>query len=214
MDEEISIIDSNTRNQKIKDFFINNKKILATITIFLIFSILSFYIYQIYEDNHKENISNRYNSAIIDHKNGDDSKIISEMKEIIEDKNSTYSPLALYYLIDENLIKDKNEINYLFDVLINKTSLDYEIKNLIIYKKALFNADTTNENELLNILNPIINSKSIWKSHGLYLLAEYFYSKNEKQKSKEFFNQILNTKNANTDIIKETQKRLNRDLSE
>ena len=117
-------------------------------------------------------------------------------------------------MIDENLIKDKNEINYLFDVLINKTSLDYEIKNLIIYKKALFNADTTNENELLNILNPIINSKSIWKSHGLYLLAEYFYSKNEKQKSKEFFNQILNTKNANTDIIKETQKRLNRDLSE
>ncbi|MBD1144280.1 hypothetical protein IDH17_00350 [Pelagibacterales bacterium SAG-MED37] len=214
MDEEISIIDSNTRNQKIKDFFINNKKILATITIFLIFSILSFYIYQIYKDQHKENISNRYNSAIIEHKNGDDSNIISEMKEIIEDKNSTYSPLALYYLIDENLIKDKNEINYLFDVLINKTSLDYEIKNLIIYKKALFNADTTNENELLNILNPIINSKSIWKSHGLYLLAEYFYSKNEKQKSKEFFNQILNTKNANTDIIKETQKRLNRDLSE
>jgi len=214
MDEEISIIDSNTRNQKIKDFFINNKKILATITIFLIFSILSFYIYQIYKDQHKENISNRYNSAIIDHKNGDDSKIISEMKEIIENKNSTYSPLALYYLIDENLIKDKNEINYLFDVLINKTSLDYEIKNLIIYKKALFNADTTDENELLNILNPIINSKSIWKSHGLYLLAEYFYSKNEKQKSKEFFNQILNTKNANTDIIKETQKRLNRDLSE
>jgi hypothetical protein len=214
MDEEISIIDSNTRNQKIKDFFINNKKILATITIFLIFSILSFYIYQIYKDQNKEKISNRYNSAIIEHKNGDDSKIISEMKEIIENKNTTYSPLALYYLIDENLIKDKNEINYLFDVLINKTSLDYEIKNLIIYKKALFNADTTNENELLNILNPIINSKSIWKSHGLYLLAEYFYSKNEKQKSKEFFNQILNTKNANTDIIKETQKRLNRDLSE
>ena len=214
MDEEISIIDRNTRNQKIKDFFINNKKILATITIFLIFSILSFYIYQIYKDQNKEKISNRYNSAIIEHKNGDDSKIIAEMKEIIEDKNSTYSPLALYYLIDENLIKDKNEINYLFDVLINKTSLDYEIKNLIIYKKALFNADTINENELLNILNPIINSKSIWKSHGLYLLAEYFYSKNEKQKSKEFFNQILNIKNANTDIIKETQKRLNRDLSE
>ena len=214
MDEEISIIDSNTRNQKIKDFFINNKKILATITIFLIFSLLSFYIYQIYEDRHKENISNRYNSAIIEHKNGDDSKIISEMKEIIEDKNSTYSPLALYYLIDENLIKDKNEINYLFDVLINKTSLDYEIKNLIIYKKALFNADYANESQMLKILSPVTNSKSVWKSHALYLLAEYFYSKNEKQKSKEFFNQILNTKNANTDIIKETQKRLNRDLSE
>ena len=44
--------------------------------------------------------------------------------------------------------------------------------------------------------------------------TEYFYFNDEKQKSKEFFNQILNTENANPDIIKETQKRLNRDLSE
>ena len=63
-------------------------------------------------------------------------------------------------------------------------------------------------------MNPLINSKSVWKSHALYLLAEYFYFKDEKQKSKEFFNQILNTENANLDIVKETQKRLNRDLSE
>ena len=67
---------------------------------------------------------------------------------------------------------------------------------------------------MLKILSPVTNSKSVWKSHALYILAEYFYSKNEKQKSKDFFNQILNTKNANADIIKETQKRLNRDLSE
>ena len=98
--------------------------------------------------------------------------------------------------------------------MINKTSLEKEIKNLIIYKKALFNADFINENELLNILNPLINSESIWKSHALYLIAEYFYSKNEKQKSKEFFNQILNVENANQDILKKTQKRLNRDFSE
>ena len=54
----------------------------------------------------------------------------------------------------------------------------------------------------------------MWKSHALYLIAEYYYSKNEKQKSKEFFNKILNTENANQDIVKETQKRLNRDLSD
>ena len=52
--------------------------------------------------------------------------------------------------------------------------------------------------------------QSVWKSHALYLLAEYFYSKNEKQKSKEFFNQILLTENANQDLVKEAQKRLNR----
>ena len=66
----------------------------------------------------------------------------------------------------------------------------------------------------MQILNPIINSESIWKSHSLYLIAEYFYSKNQKQKAKEFFNQILLIPNANKDIIVETQKRLNRDLGE
>ena len=46
------------------------------------------------------------------------------------------------------------------------------IKNLIIYKKALYNSELINENELIKILNPIINSESIWKSHALYLMAE------------------------------------------
>jgi len=92
--------------------------------------------------------------------------------------------------------------------------LEKEIKNLIIYKKALFNAEMIEENELLEILNPIINSQSVWKSHALYLIAEYFYSKNEKQKSKEFFSQILDLENANQDLRIESQKRLNRDLSD
>ena len=214
MDEEISIIDSNTRNQKIRNFLINNKKILLFSSIILVLIILGFYSYQIYQNRNLESLSNKYHNAIVAHKNGDGSKIIKEMKEVIEFKNSTYSPLAIYYLIDENLIKNRNEINDLFSILIDKTKLDDEIKNLIIYKKALYNADNISESELLNILNPIINSNSVWRSHALYLLAEFFYSNDEKQKSKEFFNQILNTENANPDIIQETQKRLNRDLSE
>jgi len=78
----------------------------------------------------------------------------------------------------------------------------------------LFNADEVKENDLLNILNPLINSKSVWKSHALYLMAEYFYSRDQKQKSKEFFNQIINLEDANSDIKLQAQKRLNRDLSE
>jgi len=214
MDEDLSIINSNTRNQRIKDFFNKNKRLLIVILGFLLITIISFYSYKIYKDGHREWLSNKYNDSIIKHKNGKNSKIVFEMKEVIKDKDSTYSPLALYYLIDNNLIENSDEINDLFDILINKTSLETEIKNLIIYKKALFNADKINEGELLEILNPLINSKSVWKSHALYLLGEYFYSKNEKQKSKEFFNQVLNTENANLDIVKESQKRLNRDLSE
>lgn len=214
MDEDLAIIDRSTRNQKIKDFFVNNKKLIISISFVIILIVLGLYSYKIYQDNHKEQLSNKYNSAIIQHQNGDESVIVLIMKEVIEEKDPSYSPLALYYLLDNNLIDNKDEINNFFNILIKKTSLETEIKNLIIYKKALFNADTIDENGILEILNPIINSNSVWKSHALYLLAEYFYSNEEKQKSKEFYNQILNTENANSDIIKEAQKRLNRDLSE
>ena len=214
MDEEISIINTKTRNEKIKDFFIDNKKKLISIVLLLIFIILIFYFFQIYQDRVKEKISEKFNDAILEYKNGDKSKTTISMKEVILDKNSTYSPLALYFILDNNLIENKTEINQLFDILINDLPLEKEIKNLVIYKKALFNADIVNENELLRIIAPVLNSESVWESHVLYLMAEYFYSKNEKQKSKEFFEKIINLKNANQDIIKETQKRLNRDLSE
>ena len=214
MDEEVAIIDTQTRNEKIKNFFIKNKKLLISSIVVLLLIIICFYSYQIYKDNHREWLSNKYNSAIIEYEKDNKVEIISSFIEIIKDEDSTYSPLALYFLIDNNLIENKDEINGLFDIIIDKTSLEAEIKNLIIYKKGLYNADSANENELLDILNPLINSKSVWKSHSLYLIGEFFYSKNEKQKSKEFFNQILSIENANIDIIRDAQKRLNRDLSE
>ena len=214
MDEEITIIDSKTRNEKIKNFLIEKRKIIIFIVSFLLLGLLSFYSFNAYKESNKKKLSDRYNKLIIEYKDTDKSTLISSMVEIIDYKDSTYSPLALYFLIDNNLIQDKNKINSLFDILINKTALEFEIKNLIIYKKALFNADVVNENELLDILDPLFKSESVWRSHALYLVGEYFYSKNDKLKSKEFFNEILIIKNANQDILKEAKKRLNRDLSD
>ena len=214
MDEEIAIIDTKTRNEKIKNFLIEKRKIIIFIVSFLILSLLSFYSFNAYKESNKKKLSDRYNKLIIEYKDTDKSTIISSMVEIVNYKDSTYSPLALYFLIDNNLIQDKNKINSLFDILIDETALEFEIKNLIIYKKALYNADIVNENELLNILDPLIKSKSVWSSHALYLVGEYFYSKNNKLKSKEFFNEILIIDNANQDILKEARKRLQRDLSD
>ena len=214
MDEEITIIDSNTRNEKIKNFFINNKKnIIIGLSIITVVIIGYLSMIEMKERN-KIKLANQFNLIVINFKTGDKQVTINELTKIINTNDGTYSPLALYFLIDNNLINNQSEINKLFDEVINKTSLDYEIKNLIIYKKALFNSEFSNENDLLQILNPIINSESIWKSHSLYLIAEYFYSKNEKQKAKEFFNQILLIPSANTDIKTASQKRLNRDLGE
>ena len=214
MDEEIIIIDSNTRNEKIKNFFINNKKNLIvgfSILLVLIIGVLS--MKEIQERN-KIKLANKFNIITINFNTEDKQKTIDQLSEIINENDSTYSPLALYFLIDNNLIDNKEKINGLFDELINETNLDEEIKNLIIYKKGLLNSDFSTENDLLKILNPIINSESMWKSHSLYLMAEYFYSKNQNQKAKEFFNQILLLPNANNNIKAESQKRLNRDLGE
>ena len=214
MDEEITIINEKTRNEKIKSFFIENKKILSSLVSLLIIIILGFYSYQAYKDGHKKRVSEKYYSSVIEYNSGNKTFAIQSLKDIIKDKDNTYSPLALYFLIDNNLIKNKEEVNNLFDILIDETNLDYEIKNLIIYKKGLYNADTIDENGLLNILSPLINSKSIWKSHALYLAAEFFYFKNEKQKAKEFFEKILTVENGNSSLKVEAQKKLNRDFSD
>ena len=214
MEEDISIINSNTRNEKVRNFFVNNKnKIISTIVI-LIIILAGTYGFDSYKTNKKKEISNKFNSTTLTHSESLKEITVRNLVEIINEKDPTYSPLSLYFIIDNKLISNQSEINSYFDIVIEKTSLDEEIKNLVIYKKALFNSDQAQESELLKILNPLINSKSVWKSHALYLMAEYFYSKDQKQKSKEFFNQIANLEDANPDIKLQAQKRLNRDLSD
>ena len=214
MEEDISIINSNTRQEKVRNFFVNNKnKIISTIVV-LVIILVGAYSFDSYKTNKKKEISNKFNSTTLSHSDNTKDLTIQNLVEIINEQDPTYSPLSLYFIIDNKLISNQSEINSYFDILIEKTSLDEEIKNLVIYKKALFNADQAQESDLLNILNPLINSKSVWKSHALYLMAEYFYSKDQKQKSKEFFNQIANLEDANPDIKLQAQKRLNRDLSD
>ena len=214
MEEDISIINSNTRQEKVRNFFVNNKnKIISTIII-LVIILVGAYSFDSYKTNKKKEISNKFNSTTLSHSDNTKDLTIQNLVEIINEQDPTYSPLSLYFMIDNKLISNQSEINSYFDILIDKTSLDEEIKNLVIYKKALFNADQAQESDLLNILNPLINSKSVWKSHALYLMAEYFYSKDQKQKSKEFFNQIASLEDANPDIKLQAQKRLNRDLSD
>jgi len=214
MDEDLSIINTNTRNEKIKNFFLKNKKKLITFLLVFILILISFFGYKEFKKRQKIQISNLYNSTILSYSKKNRDLTISNLEEIILKKDTTYSPLSLYFIIDNGLIDNSSKINSFFDILINETPLEKEIKNLVIYKKGLYNADQVDENTLINILNPIINSESVWRSHGLYLLAEYFYSKNEKKKSKEFFETILKTENANQNLIIESQKRLSRDLSE
>lgn len=214
MEEEIELINSNTRIEKIKEFFINYKKLLFSFLVIIILGLFGFFFYEDYKSNKKEELARKYNLAIIEYDSGQKNNIKNILAEIINTKDNTYSPLAFYFLLDNELINSKEEINSYFDILINEVDLDEEIQNLTIFKKGLFNSDFANENELLKILNPIIKSKSVWKPHALYLMAEYYLSKNQREKSKEFFAQIVGLENVSSKIKLKAKKRLRVEFSE
>ena len=214
MDEDIEIINTKTRNEKIKNFFINYKKQLIIILATIILGLFSFFFYEEFKSSKKEELANKYNLAVIKYNSNQKENIETVFKEIIKAKDKTYSPLAFYFLLDNDLINSNNEINSYFDILIYEADLDEEIKNLTIFKKGLFNSDFANENELLSILNPVIKSESIWKPHALYLMAEYYFSKNQKLKSKEFFDQIISLENISSKLKLKAQKRIRADFSE
>ena len=214
MDEEILIINNSTRNEKIKNFLINNKKKLFFSVSVILILIISYLAYEEFLIKKRINLSNKYNKSLLSFSLENKMKVKKEMIDIIYKKDKTYSPLALYFIIDNNIISSNKEINELFDIIFEINKLDEEIKNLVIYKKGLFNSNFEGENNLIIILNPILNSNSIWKSHALFLMGEYFLNNNEKLKAKEFFEKILVLENSNPDIKLETQKIIQRDLSE
>ena len=213
MSEETQTISNNQKNTDIKSIFLDNKKYIIAAILILLMALFAYFFYVDYKKDLKVKISEQYNLAVISYNQNNPSSSVSEMKSIINIKDPSYSPLALYFLLDNNLLNNKDEINQYFDLLINETKLDKEVKNLIIYKKGLYNSDNAREEELLRIFKPLISSENLWKSHSLYILAEYFFSKNEKQKSKEFFEKILEMENSNPQIKIEAQKRLQRDFS-
>ena len=213
MDEDIAIVNQNTRISLVKDFFKkNSKKIIISLSIIFIV-LLIFFIFEELKKRKKENLAQLYNSIIFNTDQYDQNDIKNEMIKIINEKVDTYSALALYYLIDNKLVDDQTKISDLFDKVIS-ISDDKELKNLVIFKKALYFSDKYTEIKLLEILNPLINSDSIWKQHGLLLMGDFYYQKKQFNKSKEFFKKITELSNINPKIKTDVERRLNRDFNE
>ena len=209
MSEDIEIINQNTRIEKIKNFFSNNYKKLIGLLISTLLLLFSYFGYQEYKKRAKLEIAEIYNQISLKEitiKNADD---IEQLVKIIKEKDPIYSALSLYFIIENDLLNDRKEINNFFDLVI-KSQEEKEIKNLIIYKKAMYNADVATENELLKILNPILKSESVWKSHSLLLMADYFENGNNFIKSKDFLQEIVNSELVNNEIRIEAERRLKR----
>ena len=207
MSEDIEIINQNTRVEKIKNFFSNNKKKLVGSLVLILLAVFSYFGYQEYKKKQKLETADIYNQITLKEvtpKNTDD---IEKLVKIIKKKDPIYSALSLYFIIENDLVSDEKEINNFFDLVI-KSQEEKEIKNLIIYKKAMYNADIISENDLLDMLNPILKSESVWKSHALLLMADYFEHNNNLIKSKDFLEEIVNSELVNNEIKIEAERRL------
>ena len=209
MSEDIEIINQNTRVEKIKNFFSNNKKNLVGLLVLILLVIFSYFGYQEYKKKQKLEIASIYNQITLREITPKNTNDIEELVKIIKKKDPIYSALSLYFIIENDLVSNEKEINNFFDLVI-KSQEEKEIKNLIIYKKAMYNADIISENDLLDILNPILKSESVWKSHALLLMADYFEHNNNLIKSKDFLKEIVNSKMVNNEIKIEAERRLMR----
>jgi len=193
---------------KLKNFYEKNKvKIILTL-LTLIILIVSFTTYLEIKKNKRISLSERYIEAKVYLEDKDTNKAENILKNIIFENDSTYSSLSLFLILNENLIEDKNEIIKLFNHILENCKFDKEIENLIIYKKALFETSFVDESKLLVSLNPLLNSDSLWKPHALMLLGDYYFSKKQNIKAKEFYLEVMKLKNLNQELYNKTRNQL------
>ena len=164
----------------------------ANIKIFLyIFGILILIIAAIiwFTNNNKTKqtkISDNFINAqiLIEKEKNEAEKILSN---IVLEKNSPYSSLSLFLIIENKLIDNKETIINYFDEVINNNSFNEEDLNLLRLKKAIFISDISMEQEILGLINPIINSNSVWKNHALKFLGDLYYQMVNEKKAKQYY---------------------------
>ncbi len=182
MDQENEI----TEKFNFAKFIQNNKIKLSIIFVFFILVIFGLIILNEFKKNKILSISEKFNKAKILIENDRKVEALNDLIFIIDKKVLFYSPSALNLILEKDLLNDKKEILLLFEKIINKTKLDPETKNLFIMKKTFFLGDDITEGDLLNNLNPIIQSNSIWKNTASDYIKKFYISRKEFRKAKNF----------------------------
>ena len=197
-----------TKKSKIREFYESNKILIFSTVLVLIIAVASISFYSEFKEKKITLLSDNYVKAKVYLENGDRNRAKDLLKTVIFANNTTYSTLSLFLILNENLIVDREELSHLFNHLLENNKFEKEIQNLIIFKKALFQSNFVNELELLEAVKPLINTETIWKPHALLLLGNYFASKKEYSKAKEFFAQILSLRGLHKDLYAQARSRL------
>tara|TARA_B100000029_G_scaffold483148_1_gene534058 strand:+ start:554 stop:1204 length:651 start_codon:yes stop_codon:yes gene_type:complete len=198
-----------TKKSKFKEFYESNK-IWIFSTIFAFVIIVASYVY--YNDSKERKkilLSENYIQAKVYLESGNKTKALEILKNITFSNDSTYSTLSFFMILNENLIDDNKEISKLFDHVLQNNKFEKEIENLLYYKKALFKSSYLEEQKFLEEIRPLLNSKeTIWRSHGLMLIGDFYFSRKEYIKAKDFYTQILAIKNLQPDLYEQARIKL------
>ena len=183
---ETENIDNNLNQNKFSIFYKKNKTKILIFLFSLPVILIIFFGYNFYNEKKNTRISNQFNDAniLLENDRKQESKKI--FISLINEKHLFYSPLSLNVIVENGLIENQDSLLELFDKILNIKSLDKETKNLYRFKKATIFSNQAKENEMLKILNPIINSKSIWKENAIKFLEVYFLQKGDFLKAKEY----------------------------
>mgnify|MGYP000330130317 FL=1 len=197
-----------TKKSKIKKFYESNKILIFSSILILIISFGSLSFYLESKESKKILLSENYIQAKFYLENGNKSEALNTLKKVIFANDSTYSTLSFFLILNQNLISDYKEISILYDHLLENNKFEKELRNLLIYKKALFISNSIIESELLETIKPLLNTDTLWKPHALLLLGDYFMSKGENIKAIEFYQQILSINNLHKDLYNQAKSQL------
>ena len=188
-------------------FLKKNLKLLITLCLVIIL-IGIFFIWLDYSEKSKRTKSSESfieSKILLSEKNY--SKSLEILENIIKMKDNTYSPLSLFLILDQNLEKDNKVVLEYFNDVLSIRNLENEDKNLLRLKKAIFISNTVNEKEMLDLLNPIINSDSVWKTQSLKFLGDYYFSLKQFKKAENYYSTLLNYEDSTIDL-KEIKRKI------
>ena len=197
-----------TKKSRVKKFYEANKIFIfsSILILIILFASLSFYLNK--QERKKILLSENYIQAKVYIEKGSNSEALNTLKKVIFANDSTYSTLSFFLILNQNLISDYKEISALYDHLLENNNFEKELRNLLIYKKSLFSSNSVDETELLEITKPLLSTDTLWKPHALLLLGDYFMSKEENIKAKEFYQKILSMNNLHKDLYNQAKSQL------
>jgi len=208
MDQLLHEIDEDLNKDKLRSFFKKYKFILFFIITIILLSVTIFISRKIYiEQQSKKSLQAYLNiNYLIDQKNFQKAK--DELWKLTNTSTNIYKNLAFSKLLElESNYPDTQK--KIFEK-IESSNLNKDDKILFQIKRAILFFDNLDEKELLRILDIQKFKNSPWEILALDVIGDFYQSKNQNQKAKEFYNKIINLKNLPDIFKQDIQRKINR----